>query len=125
MQGHPKSISFRLIALKSCQGCSLSSFQSDYHSDQAFDDTISTATTSVANQSVTPSVVNATTLKKGLLWQQRDKLFSRWKERFFVLTTEYLQCFKKGSSKISEMGGFIFRIRLAEVSSKKGTSPWS
>lgn len=32
-----------------------------------------------------------------------------------MLTTDYLQCFKKGSSRISEMGGFIFKIRLAEV----------
>ena len=47
---------------------------------------------------------------------QRDRIFSRWKERYFVLTRDYLQCFKKGSSRISEMGGFIFKIRLAEVS---------
>ena len=33
-----------------------------------------------------------------------------------MLTRDYLQCFKKGSSRISEMGGFIFKIRLAEVS---------
>ncbi|XP_040581815.1 uncharacterized protein [Lepeophtheirus salmonis] len=55
------------------------------------------------------------TLKKGLLWQQRDKLFSRWKERFFILTKDYLQCFRRGSSRISEMGAFIFRIKLIEV----------
>ena len=54
-------------------------------------------------------------LKKGILWQQRDKIFSRWKERFFVLTKDYLQCFKKGTSRITEMGGFIYGIRLTEV----------
>ena len=54
-------------------------------------------------------------LKKGILWQQRDKIFARWKERFFVLTKDYLQCFKKGSSRITEMGGFIYGIRLSEV----------
>ena len=54
-------------------------------------------------------------LKKGILWQQRDKIFSRWKERFFVLTNDYLQCFKKGSSRITEMGGFIYGLRLSEV----------
>ena len=55
-------------------------------------------------------------IRKGLLWQQRDRrLFSRWKERFFVLTKDYLQCYKKGSSRISEMGGFIFKIKLSEV----------
>ena len=50
-------------------------------------------------------------IKKGLLWQQRDKLFSRWKERYFILTKDLLQCFKKETSKISEMGGFIFKVR--------------
>jgi len=52
-----------------------------------------------------------------LLWQQRDKLFSRWKERYFILTKDFLQCFKKETSKITEMGGFIFKIKLSEVES--------
>jgi len=56
-------------------------------------------------------------IKKGLLWQQRDKLFSRWKERYFILTKDLLQCFKKGSSKITEMGEFILKIKLSEVDS--------
>ena len=51
-----------------------------------------------------------TPLRKGLLWQQRDKLFSQWKERYFILTTDYLQCFKKGSSRMTEMGEFIFKV---------------
>ena len=50
------------------------------------------------------------TIRKGLLWQQRDKLFSQWKERYFILTQDYLQCFKKGSSRITEMGEFIFKV---------------
>ncbi|GAB6028416.1 hypothetical protein CHUAL_002576 [Chamberlinius hualienensis] len=55
-------------------------------------------------------------VKKGLLWIQRDKLFSRWNERYFILTKDYLACFKK-SSKIasSDMGGFIFKLSLADV----------
>jgi len=57
------------------------------------------------------------TLKKGTLWQQKDKLFSRWKERFFILTKDYLQCFKKGTSRITEMGAFIFKIKLNDVES--------
>jgi len=57
----------------------------------------------------------STSIKKGLLWQQRDKLFSRWKERYFILTKDLLQCFKKETSKITEMGGFIFKIKLSEV----------
>ena len=56
------------------------------------------------------------TVKKGLLWQQRDKLFSQWKERYFILTTDYLQCFKKGSSKVTEMGEFIFKVRRGSKS---------
>jgi len=49
-------------------------------------------------------------VKKGLLWVQQDKLFSRWKERFIVLTSRYLQFFKKTSSRISEMGAFIMKV---------------
>ena len=49
-------------------------------------------------------------LKKGLLWQQKDKLFSRWKERYFILTKDYFHCFKKATSRITEMGGFIFKV---------------
>ena len=59
--------------------------------------------------------LNSSQLKKGILWQQRDKIFSRWKERFFVLTNDYLQCYKKGTSRITEMGGFIYGLRLSEV----------
>ena len=54
----------------------------------------------------------STSIKKGLLWQQRDKLFSRWKERYFILTRDLLQCFKKETSKITEMGGFIFKVGI-------------
>ena len=25
-------------------------------------------------------------VRRGLLWQQKDRFFSRWKERFFILT---------------------------------------
>ena len=97
----------------------------DYCSEYGFkqpnnklDDTLSTvATESLANQSAVSAAAPTATLRKGLLWQQRDKLFSRWKERFFILTADYLQCFKKASSagSISEMGGFIFKLRLSEI----------
>ena len=53
----------------------------------------------------------STAVRKGLLWQQRDKLFSQWKERYFILTPDYLQCFKKGTSRMTEMGEFIFKVR--------------
>lgn len=58
---------------------------------------------------------NTSTIKKGLLWQQRDKFFSQWKERYFILTSDYLQCFKKGTSRITEMGEFIYKIKLCEL----------
>ena len=75
--------------------------------------TTTNTATSLGSNAPAPSA--GATVKKGLLWQQRDKLFSRWKERFFILTSDYLQCFKKGTSRITEMGGFIFKIRLSEI----------
>ncbi|KAG9509477.1 hypothetical protein GZH46_02000 [Fragariocoptes setiger] len=57
------------------------------------------------------------TLKKGMLWQQiYGRLFNRWKERFFILTDDYLVCFKK-SSKVghSEMGSFLYKTCLVDV----------
>ena len=67
------------------------------------------------------SELTSSTVLKGVLWQQRDKVFSRWKERYFVLTSDYLQCFKKSSPSVmhsaaSEMGRFIFKLKLTEVS---------
>ena len=49
-------------------------------------------------------------VRKGLMWVQQDKLFSRWRERFIILTQEYLQFFKKGTSKASEMGNFLYKV---------------
>jgi len=54
-------------------------------------------------------------VRKGVLWQQRDRLFSRWKERFIVLTRDYLHCFKRGTTRPSEMGDFIFKVKLLSV----------
>ena len=59
-----------------------------------------------------------TTVKKGVLWQQQDhdkfhqRLFNRWKKRFFILTTDYLVCFKRSTSKVgrSEMGKFLYKV---------------
>ena len=44
-------------------------------------------------------------------------MFSRWKERFFNLTQDYLQCFKRGSAPNTEMGPFLFQVRLSEIHS--------
>ena len=50
------------------------------------------------------------TLRKGLLWIQRDRLFSRWKERFVILTQDTLYTFKKAVSSIAEMGQFLMKV---------------
>ena len=49
-------------------------------------------------------------VRKGLMWVQQDKLFSRWKERFIILTTGYLQIFKKGETRFSDVGTFISKV---------------
>ena len=49
-------------------------------------------------------------VKKGLMWIQQDKLFSRWKERFIILTNGYLQIFKKGVTRFCDMGTFINKV---------------
>jgi len=54
-------------------------------------------------------------VRKGLVWVQQDKLFSRWKERYIILTTSYIQIFKKGTSRISDMGTFDSKVRLSQV----------
>lgn len=61
---------------------------------------------------------NIFTVKKGILWQQQNydrfhqRLFSRWKKRYFILTTDYLVCFKRSSPKVgrSEMGKFLYKV---------------
>merc|ERR550525_1680500 len=56
-------------------------------------------------------------LRRGLLWIQEDKLFSRWRERFVVLTNTPIVVHKKAASRISEMGAFLYKVPLASVSS--------
>lgn len=66
---------------------------------------------------------NIFTIKKGVLWQQqnydkfRQRLFSRWKKRYFILTTDYLVCFKRSSSKVgrSEMGKFLYKVSSSRM----------
>lgn len=60
------------------------------------------------------------TIKKGVLWQQQSyekfhqRLFNRWKKRYFLLTTDYLVCFKRSLPKVgrSEMGQFLYKVSL-------------
>ena len=51
-------------------------------------------------------------LLRGVVWVQREKLFARWKERFCILTRDYLHCFKKGSTQLTECGPFLFKVCL-------------
>ena len=39
-------------------------------------------------------------LQKGGLWLKRDKFFSKWRERFFVITSTHLKCFESDSESI-------------------------
>jgi len=56
-----------------------------------------------------------TCIRKGVMWVQQEKMFSRWKERFIILTTSYLHIFKKSTSRLSDMGTFVNKIRLSEI----------
>ena len=49
-------------------------------------------------------------MRRGLLWLQEDKLFSRWRERFIVLTNSHIVVHKKAASRISEMGAFLYKV---------------
>ncbi len=85
------------------------------------DETASSVATDASASGSVAAIANGgsgvNTVRKGLMWQQRDRIFSRWKERFFVLTRDYLQCFRRGTSRLTEMGSFVFKVRLAEVES--------
>ena len=50
------------------------------------------------------------TIRKGVMWVQQEKLFSRWKERFIILTSSYLHIFKKSTSRLSDMGTFVNKV---------------
>ena len=43
------------------------------------------------------------------------KISFRWKERFFILTKDYFHCFKKDSSKLTEMGEFLFKVNTNKL----------
>ena len=46
------------------------------------------------------------------MWVQRERIFSRWKERFLTVTQDYLQCYKRGTTLHTEMGSFLFQVQL-------------
>lgn len=59
---------------------------------------------------------NVSTIKKGVLWQHQQGLFNRWKKRYFILTTDYLVCFKRSTPKVgrSEMGKFLYKVSCCQ-----------
>ena len=59
-------------------------------------------------------------LHRALMWVQKGKLLSRWKERFIVITEEYIQCFKKGMAQLSQMGDFMFQVNIKVMFCKLG-----
>ena len=55
------------------------------------------------------------------MWVQREKkVFPRWKERVVVITGEEMQCYKKGSAHLSDVGTLVFKVttRLISIVSK-------
>jgi len=53
--------------------------------------------------------------KKGVLWQQKDSIFSRWKERYFVLNNDALLTFEKEPSE--DMKSSIHKIPVSNICS--------
>lgn len=71
---------------------------------------------SSASSGPSPSLLGSDTcIRKGVMWVQQEKMFSRWKERFIILTSSYLHIFKKSTSRLSDMGTFVNKIRLSEI----------
>ena len=56
-----------------------------------------------------------TPLVESVMWVQREKLFSQWKERVVVMTEEELHCYKKGSAQLSAVGSLILKVLILLV----------
>lgn len=65
---------------------------------------------------------DVSTVKKGVLCTQEDhykfheKIFNRWKKRYFILTTDYLVCFRRSTFRVgsSEMGEFLYKVSFVD-----------
>lgn len=55
-------------------------------------------------------------VKQGVLWQQSDKLFAKWKERYFILTRDHLCCLRKGEAGFL-CGETLSKIKLDDIKS--------
>jgi len=52
-------------------------------------------------------------LLKGMLWQKKERFFSRWKERFFILTPKHIQCFEKSPTHSNDSA--LFQVQLSKI----------
>merc|ERR1712154_1306 len=52
---------------------------------------------------------------KGVLWEQTDRLFSRWQEKFFVLTELSLHSFQRQASTWDSIGRAVSTTMLSDV----------
>ena len=42
----------------------------------------------------------------------KDRIFCKWKERFFILTDSYLICLKEKPSIVSDIGELVFKVLI-------------
>ena len=71
---------------------------------------------SSASSGPSPSLLGSDTcIRKGVMWVQQEKMFSRWKERFIILTSSYLHIFKKSTSRLSDMGTFVNKVSFRSL----------
>jgi len=63
---------------------------------------------------VVANTVGSKDLHRGVLWHQKDKFFSRWKERYFVLNQGFLICFK---NELQNQKLLCFKYMLLDVDS--------
>ena len=71
---------------------------------------------SIASPGLSPGLLASDTcIRKGVMWVQQEKLFSRWKERFIILTPSYLHIFKKSTSRLSDMGTFVNKVSFKSL----------
>ena len=52
---------------------------------------------------------------RGLMWLHQEKMFSKWKEKFLVVTKDYIQIYKKGSVEGTQMGDFQFQVASSNL----------
>ena len=53
-----------------------------------------------------------------MLWQKKERIFSKWKERFFILTPNHLQGYAKCPISSKDLGSFLFKVVKASKNQK-------